>query len=198
MHRRAFLAAAGAAVLGGCLGSQSSAAPNAASAAGASVESSPAPASSTVLEYGDWHSTATAAVTVTGTETIARLRGEASTPDGLLPAETKLVVVSGTVENTTESELALSDVSVSFGVVASEKLFEAVGASEELLGAVEESSTGTHLAGTASVAPTERHSVWQAVLVPESLSTADVQVAARGDDAAVRWEPSSKSCDCPG
>lgn len=203
MRRRAYLAAAGATVLGGCLGSGAAATPEeTGQPTDGGVDPSPAPPSSTVLQFGDWHATATTDVTVSGTETIARLRGDASTPADVLPSGTKLVVVSGAVENTTESELALADTGVSFGVVASEQLFESVASagSEQLAGRIEESldTADTHLSGTARVAPTERLPVWQAVLVPESLSTAGVQVTLCADDCAVRWEPSSKTCDCPG
>lgn len=203
MHRRTYLAALATTAIAGCLGDRSAAAADAAQPSGAGVRSTDAPPSSTVLTFQEWHESSPLDVTVTGASTTSRLGTDGSTP-AELPEETKLVVVSGLLENATDEAVALADVGVSFGVVASEQLFEAVtpSSSAELSATIERhaDASGTYLpAADGRLDPDEQRSVWEAVLVPAGLSTANVQVAlCGGADCGIRWQPSGKSCDCPG
>jgi hypothetical protein len=204
MHRRTYLAALSMTAVAGCLDDQSAAAVNT-TQPNEGVRSSSAPQPSTVLTFGEWHRTTPANVTVTGTSTTSHLRADASTPIDGLPAGTKLVIVSALLENAKDDPLALpDDVGVSFGVVASERLCEPVTAKSqgELSAAIEThvDESGTYLpTSEARLAADEQLSVWQAVIVPESLTTADVQIAmCDGTNCEIRWKPSSKTRDCPG
>lgn len=207
MYRREFVAAMTVA-LGGCLGSASSPGSDAGDRTQTgSVESETAPASSTVLEYGDWYETESMNVTVTGVSTRQQFE-TASTPNDAIPPDTELAILSSEIENATGSQLDLAeDVNISLAVVASNGLFRPVTApsSDDEQGSIDvsriEVDSGTHLASAeAQLSPGERVSVWQAVLVPSRLSADEVQTAMCGSDGdcSVRWQPASKTCDCPG
>lgn len=204
MHRRTYLAALATTAIAGCLGGRSAAAADTGQPSEAGVRSTAAPPSSTVLTFQEWHRSSPVDVTVTDASTTSRLGTDDSTPRNVLPEEAKLVVVSGLLENATEEAVPLADAGVSFGVVASEQLFEAVrpSSSADLSAAIERhvDAAGTYLsAGDGSLGPGEQQSVWDAVLVPLDVSTADLQVAlCGGADCGIRWQPSGKSCDCPG
>jgi hypothetical protein len=155
------------------------------------------------LAFQEWHRSSPVDVTVTDASTTSRLGTDDSTPADVLPEGTKLVVVSGLLENATDEAVPLADAGVSFGVVASDQLFEAVNpSSTELSVEIERhaDAAGTYLpAADGSLDPGEQRSVWDAVLVPLDVSTADLQVAlCGGADCGIRWQPSGKSCDCPG
>lgn len=208
MYRRKFIAATTAVAVAGCVGSGKSSTPETAHRIGAdSVQSESAPTAEVELAYGDWYEGSSTSVTVTGTSVKSELGTEASSDDAL-PPEMNLVIVSATLKNTTESQLALADgVSVSFAVVAGEQLFEPV-ATKQSSGdqsPVDVSQvaidSATYLPeATARLDPGEQLAVWQAVLVPSSVTTAEMQITMCGGDAGcnVRWEPSAKTCDCPG
>lgn len=203
MHRRTYLAALATTAIAGCLGDRSAAAADTGQPSGG-VRSTEAPPSSTVLTFQEWHRSSPVDVTVTDASTTSRLETDDSTPRNVLPAETKLVVVSGLLENATDEAVPLADAGVSFGVVASDQLFEAVNpsSSTDLSAAIERhaDAAGTYLpAADGSLDPGEQRSVWDAMLVPLAVSTADLQVAlCGGADCGIRWQPSGKSCDCPG
>jgi hypothetical protein len=204
MHRRTYLAALATTATAGCLGDRSAASADTGQPSDAGVRSTEAPPSSTVLTFQEWHRSSPLDVTVTDASTTSRLGTDDSTPADVLPEGTKLVVVSGLLENATDGTVALADAGVSFGVVASDRLFEAVrpSSSPELSAAIERGAdaSGTYLpAADGSLDPGEQRSVWDAVLVPIDVSTAEAQVAlCGGADCGVRWTPSGKSCDCPG
>lgn len=206
MDRRTYLAALATAATAGCLGDRSAASAGTGSPPDG-VSTATAPTESSTLAFGEWHRTVSVDVTVTDASTTSRLPADGSTPVDVLPEETKLVVVSLLLENATDSPLTFpEDVRVSVGVVASGRLFEsagnAVSRDGQLSAAVESyvDEPGPSLAsGKIRLPPGEQVRVWQAVLVPEDLSTADVQVTVCvGDDCGVHWAPSGKTCDCPG
>jgi len=207
MYRRELVAAT-AVALGGCLGSASSPEADAEDRARtASVASENAPAASTVLEYGDWYEATLMSVRVTDVSTIRALE-MASTPENELPPDTELAILAGEIENTSDSRLDFAeDVDISLALVAGNGLFRPAteqrsgdgGASIDI--SQIEIGSGTHLSsGEAQLTSGERVSVWQAVLIPASLSTDEVQTTMCGanGDCAVRWKPASKTCDCPG
>ncbi|MBP1986837.1 hypothetical protein [Halolamina salifodinae] len=207
MYRRELIATTTVA-LGGCLGSASSPGSDVENRTRTGgVESETAPAASTTLAYGDWYEAESVNVTVTDISTRRTLE-TASTPDDAIPPDTQLAILSGEIENTTGSRLDLGGiVNISLAVVASDQLFRPVTtpSSDDEQGSVDvnriEGRSGTHLtSGEIQLSPEERVSVWQAVLVPSGISTDEVQITMCGRDGgcAVRWEPASKSCDCPG
>lgn len=207
MDRREFITA-GAVAFAGCLGGASS--PESTTqqkSEPGSVHSETTSDSSVVLEYGEWYEAESLNVTATGMSPIEQLP-TATTPNTDIPPDTKLLIISGKVENTTDSQLVLTEaVDLSLNVIAAGKLFHplAAASSNTESGTVQisqiEVESGVHFTSSETdLSPGERVSVWQAALIPSHIPTDEAQTTMCRTDGGcgVRWKSGSKNCDCPG